>query len=74
MISQIIGVLILFVVGYWIYKSVPPMDPKLKEPLTGEIDWRSLGIDPNDIGKRREFLDQLHIKVKTDLENRMKNK
>lgn len=74
MIPQIIGVLILIGFGYWIYKSFPPMDPKLKEPLTGKIDWDAIGIDPNDTVKRREYLDALFIKVKTDLENRTKNK
>ena len=73
MILQIIRVLILFLIGYWIYKSIPPMDPKLKEPIGQPIDWNSLGIDPKDMVKRKEYLDQLFVKVQTDLNNRTKS-
>jgi hypothetical protein len=68
MTSQFVGISILIILAYLVYKLIPPMDPKLKAPLSEMIDWDEIGIDPSDLQKRKEYLDQLLAKVKSDYE------
>lgn len=66
--SIIVGLLLLAGVGFAIYKSIPPIDPKLTDPIQGLIDWDEVGIDPADLDSRKEYLDKLFVKVKNDYE------